>query len=138
MDPITAPAKGKLLADFLRHGWHVFRSGPGVTGRLTHIAVAALFFGVLFAWPMETDSARLIVFGGVVTVVLLAGIGILWFGQKHPNQAMTEGGDFVRAKEIDQLAAMNRPITIDATPVPDPLQLPDAPAPPEREPRDGS
>lgn len=105
------------------------RAGPGVTGRLTHVAAGVFFAAIFFAAFMQTDEARLLVFGGVLFVAFAAGIAIFIFGERHPLQAVAEGGDYVRGRE-DELAAMNRtPPTNLLTVVPDPRQLPPPPPP---------
>ena len=93
------------------------RSGPGVVGRTSYIALALLVlsFGAMF---VLRDNAAAVI--AVFTVDVLAAVGYValafWYANKYPHFATMEGAEVVRYTELQ---AAKEPTIIDgsATPV---------------------
>lgn len=94
--------------------------GPGVVGRTTAALLGFLVFGIVALAAVVFVAPALLPVLAVFVVVTFMFAGcftaIIWYGHKHPREAIMEGTQYVEHARIEQGA--KRPEIVDVEIVP--------------------
>lgn len=78
------------------------RLGPGVVGRSSYVAVAALVALIVVAWSLGNKPEYLLIVGVLAVVLFLVFFaGVLWFSHNHPDTALLEGAELVKWRQLE-------------------------------------
>lgn len=84
-------------------GFQSIKLGKGVLGKTAPLAagIVVLALGTIVILRNADPMIILAVYGSaLITVMVFVGCAF-WYGQKHPAEALLEGGELVRYREIE-------------------------------------
>jgi hypothetical protein len=91
-----------------KHFAGVFRFGKGLLGRSSITLIALLALGFAAIWKLHSDALILAVFTIGAVIFLIWYFRIERFADKHPLEALLEGGEYTAHHQM-LMAAKGKP-----------------------------
>lgn len=96
--------RGLESAGFNASSLDKIRLARGVVGKTSYVAAAAIFGLIVVAWSLR-DPNYLLAIGALIVLIFIAYfIGVLFFANKHPGEALLEGAELIRWRQLEMAA----------------------------------
>lgn len=97
-------------------GFQAIKLGSGVLGKTAPLMGGVLILAVVTITALRNADPLLVaaIFAFTLLVVVAYIIYAFWYGRKYPAEALLEGGELIRYREMD--LATNDPKVIDISP----------------------
>jgi hypothetical protein len=77
------------------------RLARGVVGKSSYVAGAAFLALIAVAWSLREPGYLLALAVFVVLLFAVYFAGVLWFAHKHPGEALLEGAELIRWRQLE-------------------------------------